>query len=107
MTSHLDGNILSGTLAEFLVPDATMIEGRCGGCGHIAPLGESVVYPDAPGLVVRCNTCSHVLATIIDAGERLFLSFAGLTAFAMKRDQVEEPVSVCLLYTSPSPRDRG
>ena len=56
MTSHLDGNILSGTLAEFLVPDATMIEGRCGGCGHIAPLGESVVYPDAPGLVVRCNT---------------------------------------------------
>ena len=94
MTSHLDGNILSGTLAEFLVPDATMIEGRCGGCGHIAPLGESVVYPDAPGLVVRCNTCSHVLATIIDAGERLVLSFAGLTAFAMKRDQVEEPVSV-------------
>jgi hypothetical protein len=40
MTSHLDGNILSGTLAEFLVPDATMIEGRCGGCGHIAPLAN-------------------------------------------------------------------
>ena len=29
MTSHLDGNILAGTLADFLVPDATMIEGRC------------------------------------------------------------------------------
>ena len=76
MTSHLDGNILAGPLAQFLVPDATMIEGRCGGCGRIAPLGEAVVYPDAPGLVVRCKTCSHVLATIIDAGERLFLSFA-------------------------------
>ena len=33
--------------------------------GWLAPLGESVVYPDAPGLVVRCSTCSHVLATII------------------------------------------
>ena len=44
--------------------------------------------------VVRCKTCSHVLATIIDAGERLFLSFAGMTAFAMRRDQAEESVSV-------------
>ena len=51
MTSHLDGNILAGTLADFLVPDATMIEGRCGGCGRVAPLGEAIVYPDAPGPV--------------------------------------------------------
>ena len=94
MTSHLDGNILAGTLAEFLVPDATMIEGRCGGCRHIAPLAEAVVYPDAPGLVVRCRACSHVLAKIIDAGERLFHSFAGLTALAMSRDQLEDSSSV-------------
>lgn len=85
MSTHLDGNVLAGALADFFAPDVTALQGRCGGCGNVAGLAEAMVYTDAPGLVVRCKGCDHVLATLVDAGERLFLSLSGFSAVVLSR----------------------
>jgi hypothetical protein len=35
--------------------------------------------------VARCASCDHVLATIVDSGDRLWLSLAGLSAVEVRR----------------------
>ncbi|GAA2218379.1 hypothetical protein GCM10010413_04560 [Promicromonospora sukumoe] len=85
MTHHLDGNVLAGALSEVFRADVTAARGRCGGCGHMAVLGEAMVYTDAPGLVARCAGCDQVLATVVDAGDRVILSLAGLSAVELRR----------------------
>lgn len=42
-------------------------------------------YTDAPGLVARCAGCDQVLATVVDASDRLILSLAGLSAIELRR----------------------
>lgn len=86
MATTLDGNVLAGALAEFLVPDATTLRARCMNCSRVAMLAQAVVYPDAAGLVARCASCDHVLATIVDAGDRLFLGLSGISAIALQRE---------------------
>lgn len=83
MTTRLDGNVLAGALANLFVPDPTDLQARCTSCGQIAPIAEAVVYPDAPGLVARCRSCDHVLVTVVDAGDRMYLSLSGLSAIAV------------------------
>lgn len=85
MTAHIDGNVLAGALSEVFRADMTTAPARCLGCGHVAPMAEAMVYPDAAGIVVRCAKCDHVLATIVDAGERSFLSFTGMSAIEVPR----------------------
>ncbi|MGI5189773.1 DUF6510 family protein [Promicromonospora sp. CA-289599] len=85
MTHHLDGNVLAGALSEVFRADVTSARARCGGCGRMAMIAEAVVYTDAPGLVARCGGCDQVLATIVDAGDRLILSLAGLSAVELRR----------------------
>ncbi|MEN3616089.1 DUF6510 family protein [Plantactinospora sp. ZYX-F-223] len=83
MTIPLDGNVLAGALANLFVPDPTALQARCANCSQIASIAEAVVYPDAPGLVARCRSCDHVLATIVDAGDKTYLSLSGLSAIAL------------------------
>lgn len=85
MTTRLDGNVLAGALANLFVPDPTDLLARCTSCGQVAPIAEAVVYPDAPGLVARCRSCDHVLAAIVDAGDKTYLSLSGLTAIALPK----------------------
>lgn len=85
MAAHIDGNVLAGAFAEVFRADVTAASARCVGCGRVSPIAEAMVYPDAPGLVVRCAACDHVLATIVDAGERVFLSLTGLSAIELRR----------------------
>lgn len=83
--THLDGNVLAGALSEVFTADVTTARGRCGGCGHMAVLAEAMVYTDAPGLVARCVGCDQVLATVVDTGDRVILSLAGLSAVELRR----------------------
>lgn len=85
MTTPLDGNVLAGALANLFVPDPTSLRARCTNCGQVAPIAEAVVYPDAPGLVARCRVCDHVLAAIVDAGDKTYLSLSGLSAIALPK----------------------
>jgi hypothetical protein len=85
MTHHLDGNVLAGALSEVFRGDVTAARARCGGCGQTATIAEAMVYTDAPGLVARCAGCDQVLATVVDAGDRLILSLAGLSAIELRR----------------------
>jgi len=85
MTHHLDGNVLAGALSEVFRSDVTAARGRCGGCGRTAPIAEAMVWTDAPGLVARCAGCDRVLATVVDTGDRVILSLAGLSAVELRR----------------------
>ena len=85
MTTRLDGNVLAGALANLFVPDPTDLQARCTNCGQVAPIAEAVVYADAPGLVARCRSCDHVLAAIVDAGDKMYLSLSGLSAIALPK----------------------
>lgn len=85
MTHHLDGNVLAGALSEVFTADVTAARGRCAGCGRMAVLAEAMVYTAAPGLVARCAGCDQVLATVVDTGDRLILSLAGLSAIELRR----------------------
>jgi hypothetical protein len=51
----------------------------------MAAIAEAMVYTNAPGLVARCAGCDQVLATVVDAGDRLILSLAGLSAIELRR----------------------
>ncbi|GGM14384.1 DUF6510 family protein [Promicromonospora citrea] len=85
MTHHLDGNVLAGALSEIFTADVTTARGRCAGCGRTSPLAEAMVFTDAPGLVARCAGCDQVLATFVDAGDRVMVSLAGLSAVELRR----------------------
>lgn len=84
--SHLDGNALAGILADVFAIDVTTGIARCAGCGAEAPLATAMVYTDAPGLVARCGSCDSVLATVVDAGDRMWLSLAGMSAIEVRRN---------------------
>ncbi|MBE1876547.1 DUF6510 family protein [Myceligenerans pegani] len=84
MPRHLDGNALAGVLSEVFTADVTAARARCGNCGNTAPVAEAMVYPDAPGLVARCVRCNHVLAVVVEAGDRLVLSLAGLDTLELR-----------------------
>lgn len=83
--THLDGNALAGILAEVFAIDVTTAITRCAGCGSTAPLATAIVYTDAPGVVARCRECDAVLATVVDAGDRMWLSLAGMSAIEVRR----------------------
>jgi len=83
--THLDGNVLAGALSEIFTADVTTARGRCAGCGRTSPLAEAMVFTDAPGLVARCAGCDQVLATFVDAGDRVMVSLAGLSAVELRR----------------------
>jgi hypothetical protein len=78
---HLDGNVLAGPLADLFGFDATAASARCRGCGTLAMLATAMVWQAGAGTVVRCASCDSVLATIVDAGDRRWVSLSGIDAF--------------------------
>lgn len=58
---RLDGNALSGTLADVFTFDASIATVTCAHCGQTGPLAAQHLYPDAPALVLRCPSCTSVV----------------------------------------------
>ncbi|WP_353814712.1 DUF6510 family protein [Agromyces sp. SYSU T00266] len=85
MTGHVDGNAIAGPLADFFSFDITTATGRCRACGTVAELARAMVYVSGAGTVVRCATCDHVLAVLVDAGDRAWIDFGGVTAIEVRR----------------------
>ena len=82
---HVDGNALAGPLAEFFTFDVTMATARCNTCGEIAELARAMVYTSPAGSVVRCGSCDHVLATLVESGDRAWISLRGVSAIEVRR----------------------
>ena len=82
---HVDGNSLAGPLADFFTFDVTMATARCNGCGSIAELARAMVYRSGAGTVVRCDSCGNVLATLVEAGDRAWIGFSGVSAIEVRR----------------------
>lgn len=83
--SRLDGNALAGALADIFAVDMTSAMARCAGCGDMSAVAQAVVYVDAAGTVVRCRCCDAVLATLVQADDRAWLSLTGISAIEVAR----------------------
>ena len=77
--THVDGNVLAGTLSEIFEHDMTTARGECAGCGHTAAIAVAHVYLSGAGTVVRCSTCGAVLFTIIDIDGHPRVNLSGVT----------------------------
>jgi hypothetical protein len=62
--SHVDGNVLGGTLIEMFGAEMTDRRGCCRECGTVNTMGAMHVYVDAPGDVMRCPSCQAVLMVL-------------------------------------------
>jgi len=79
--THLDGNMLAGTLADVLGIDPTDRAARCAHCGATALFAAAIVYATAMGTVARCATCAGVLAVMVRADDgRAWFGMPGVTA---------------------------
>jgi hypothetical protein len=76
----LDGNAIGGLLHEVFGVEMTAATERCGNCGDIRLLAETVVYLDAPGTVVRCRSCTAVLMVVVRRAEMNCVDLSGLAA---------------------------
>jgi hypothetical protein len=83
MTSHLDGNVLAGTLGELFTVDVTTAVGQCASCGTSGAIAQARVYPDAPGIVARCPACSEVILRLVRGPGRAWLDLRGLTCLQL------------------------
>jgi hypothetical protein len=77
--SHLDGNAIAGLLEQLFGRDVTMASGRCTGCGAVREVGAVHVYR-AAGIVARCPDCDTVLLRIVEARDRMWVDFRGLSS---------------------------
>jgi hypothetical protein len=75
---HLDGNAIAGTLEQLFGRDMTLSTGRCSGCGAEREVGGLSVYR-AAGIVVRCPDCDTVLLRIVEAADRMWVDFSGMS----------------------------
>jgi hypothetical protein len=73
----VDGNAIAGLLQEVFAFETTTAIGTCAGCGKAGPIGAVHVYRGA-GTVLRCPYCDNVLAKIVEDGERLWITLAGM-----------------------------
>jgi Family of unknown function (DUF6510) len=77
--NFVDGNALGGTFREVFAVDITAARGRCASCGSVNPIGTTRVYSLAAGSVARCVHCDDVVIKVVNAPDRVFLNFAGLS----------------------------
>jgi ribosomal protein S27E len=84
---HLDGNALAGQLADYFSFEVTAATVRCNGCGSISELARAMVYRSRAGTVVRCASCDQVLATVVEAGDRAWIGFSGVSAIEVPRSR--------------------
>jgi hypothetical protein len=74
---RLDGNAITGALAELFAVDLVPADCTCAHCGRTGPLAQYDLYPDSPALVLRCVGCSGVVLRYSSAGGRIRLDLSG------------------------------
>jgi Zn finger protein HypA/HybF involved in hydrogenase expression len=73
----LDGNAVAGLLQEVFAVEMTTATGTCNQCGATDAVGALQVFRGA-GIVMRCPHCDNALMTIVEAGTRVWIGFAGV-----------------------------
>ena len=73
----LDGNAVAGLLQEVFAVEMTTATGTCNACGVTEAVGALHVFRGA-GIVMRCPHCDATLVTIVEAGARVWIGFAGV-----------------------------
>jgi hypothetical protein len=79
VTTHLDGNVLGGTLGEVFAVDITTTVAQCASCGTREVMGQAMVYLNAPGLIARCASCGEVVLRVTQSGGRTWLDLRGVS----------------------------
>jgi hypothetical protein len=74
---RLDGNAVTGALAELFAVDLVPAECTCAHCGRTGPLAQNDLYPDSPALVLRCGGCTGVLLRYSSSGGMIRLDLSG------------------------------
>ena len=74
---RLDGNALTGALAELFAVDLVPADCTCAHCGRTGPLAQYDLYADSPALVLRCVGCAGVVLRYSSAGGRIRLDMSG------------------------------
>jgi hypothetical protein len=80
MTTHLDGNVLAGTLAEIFAVDTTAARVSCVHCDRSGALAELEVYVGGPGMTGRCPGCQEVVLRLAQTSDHVYLDLRGTTA---------------------------
>jgi hypothetical protein len=78
----LDGNAVAGLLQEVFAVEMTAAIGTCAACGASEPVGAIHVYRGA-GIVLRCPHCDNLLAKVVKADTRVWVSFPGVRALEL------------------------
>ena len=74
---RLDGNAVTGALAELFAVDLVPAQCTCAHCGQTSPLAQYDLYADSPALVLRCAGCTGVVLRYSSAGGRIRLDMSG------------------------------
>ncbi|HWI01650.1 MAG TPA: DUF6510 family protein [Propionibacteriaceae bacterium] len=81
---RLDGNAVTGALAELFAVDLVPADCTCAHCGRTSPLAQYDLYADSPALVLRCAGCSGVVLRYSSAGGRIRLDMSGMRLLALR-----------------------
>ena len=73
---RLDGNALTGALAELFAVDLVPADCTCAHCGRTSPLPQYDLYADSPALVLVVG-CTGVVLRYSSAGGRIRLDLSG------------------------------
>ena len=74
---RLDGNALTGALAELFAVDLVPAHCTCAHCGRTGPLAQYDLYADSPALVLRCVGCAAVVLRYSSAVGRIRFDLSG------------------------------
>ena len=81
---RLDGNAITGALAELFVIDLVPADCTCAHCGRTRPLAQYDLYADSPALVLRCTSCTGVVLRYSSAGSRIRLDMSGTRLLVLR-----------------------
>lgn len=82
---RLDGNALSGTLADVFTFDPSTAIVTCAHCGRSGPLAAHLLYPDAPAFVLRCPGCTGVVMRYLSDDHGIRLDMTGTRLLSITR----------------------
>jgi hypothetical protein len=81
---RLDGNAVTGALAELFAIDLVPADCTCAHCGRTSPLAQYDLYADSPALVLRCAGCTGVVLRYSSAGGRIRLDLSGARLLVLR-----------------------
>jgi Family of unknown function (DUF6510) len=83
----LDGNAVAGMLGQVFTAEMTTVTLTCDNCGMAGAVGAMPVFRGA-GIVMRCPHCDNVVATIIEAGTRMWMNSGGIKHLKSSSEQI-------------------